>query len=85
MTKRATPKRQSRETRSVPLLIEKDESGYYVVECPILSGCYTQGKTIAEALRNIEEVINLVCEERGNREILESYEPRKITFRTIRV
>ena len=30
-----------------------------MVECPILRGCYTQGKTIDEALKNIHEVIEL--------------------------
>ncbi len=44
------------------LFIEKDEDGFYVVECPDLEGCYTQGKTIDEALKNIREVIELVVE-----------------------
>lgn len=42
-----------------PLIIELDEDGFYVVECPIFSGCYTQGKTIDEAIKNIKEVIAL--------------------------
>jgi predicted RNase H-like HicB family nuclease len=46
----------------LPLFIEKDEDGFYVVECPDLEGCYTQGKTIDEALKNIREVIELVVE-----------------------
>ncbi len=43
----------------LPVLVEKDEDGFFVVECPILRGCYTQGKTIDEALKNIHEVIEL--------------------------
>jgi len=43
----------------LPILIEKDEDGFYVVECPVFSGCYSQGKTIDEALKNIREVIDL--------------------------
>jgi len=39
------------------VLIEKDESGYYVVEVPALPGCVSQGKTIAEAKINIKEAI----------------------------
>ncbi|KKS07068.1 MAG: hypothetical protein UU61_C0023G0003 [Parcubacteria group bacterium GW2011_GWB1_41_4] len=27
----------------LPLFVEKDEDGFYVVECPILQGCYAQG------------------------------------------
>jgi len=30
------------------------------VECPLFRGCYTQGKTLDEALKNIKEVIELV-------------------------
>jgi len=36
----------------LPILIEKDEDGFYLAECPLFSGCYTQGKSIDEALRN---------------------------------
>ncbi len=37
--------------------IEQDEAGYYVVECPALSGCVSQGKSKSEALANIREAI----------------------------
>lgn len=43
----------------LPIYAEKDESGFYVVECPLLDGCYTQGRTLSEALKNIKEVIGL--------------------------
>ena len=43
--------------------MEKDEDGFFVVECPLLQGCYTQGKTLDEALKNIHEVIELCLEE----------------------
>ena len=39
------------------VLIEKDESGYYVAEVPALPGCVSQGKTLAEAKSNIKEAI----------------------------
>ena len=80
----ASGKRQSSE-RSLPVVIERDEEGMYVVECPILSGCYSQGKTLDEALRNIQEVVSLVCEEEENRAILRDYLPREISFHTITV
>lgn len=67
----------------LPLIVEKDEDGFYVVECPILEGCYTQGKTIDEALRNIREVIELVLEERRNQEILKNYRPKELSLHTI--
>ena len=39
------------------VVIEQDETGYYVAEVPALPGCVTQGKTIAEAKINIKEAI----------------------------
>lgn len=35
----------------------KDEDNYWVVECPSLKGCLSQGKTKQEALSNIKEAI----------------------------
>lgn len=43
-----------------PIIVEKDEDGFYVVECPLFKGCYSQGKTLDEALKNIQEVIELL-------------------------
>jgi predicted RNase H-like HicB family nuclease len=53
------------------------------VECPLLQGCYTQGKSIDEALRNIREVIELLMEENEARAVLEEYQPSEISFHTI--
>ena len=39
------------------VIVEKDESGYYVGEVPALPGCFSQGKTIEELKRNIAEAI----------------------------
>jgi len=44
------------------VIIEKDEDRYYVAEVPDLKGCYTQGKTLEEVLKNIKEVIELCLE-----------------------
>lgn len=38
-------------------IIEKGENGKFVVECPNLPGCISQGKTRAEALENIKDAI----------------------------
>ena len=45
--------------KQLPVFIEKDEDGFYVVECPLFDGCYTQGKTLDEAVENIKEAIEL--------------------------
>lgn len=37
--------------------VEQAEDGWFVVECPALPGCVSQGKTEEEALANIQEAI----------------------------
>jgi len=44
--------------------MEQDEAGYWVVECPALPGCLSQGETREEALLNIQEAILLSLETR---------------------
>jgi predicted RNase H-like HicB family nuclease len=40
------------------VVIEEDlEDGRYIVHCPALKGCWSQGDTIEEALENIKEAI----------------------------
>ena len=40
------------------VVIEEDlEDGGYIVHCPALKGCWSQGDTIEEALENIKEAI----------------------------
>lgn len=69
----------------IPLLIEKGESGFYVVECPLFEGCYTQGKTIDEALKNIREVLSLILEEKEAKAVLKNYKPQEVSLHTITV
>ena len=37
--------------------IDRDEDCIYVVECPAIPGCISQGQTEAEALENIKDAI----------------------------
>jgi len=39
------------------IICEIDEEGKYVVECPDLPGCLSEGDTLEEALNNINEAI----------------------------
>jgi len=39
------------------VILYPGEDGYWVVECPSLPGCLSQGKTKEEAIRNIQEAI----------------------------
>jgi predicted RNase H-like HicB family nuclease len=38
-------------------IIEQDENGNYIVQCPALPGCISEGKTREEALTNIKDAI----------------------------
>ena len=42
-----------------PVVMHSAEEGGYWVECPVVEGCYSQGETIEEALRNIREAVLL--------------------------
>lgn len=46
----------------VKVIIEKGEDDYYVAHCPSLKSCWTQGKTVEDALKNIKEAIELYLE-----------------------
>lgn len=46
-----------------PVILEEDIDGGYVVSCPFFEGCYSQGDTIEEALKNVKEAILLCLEE----------------------
>lgn len=70
-------------TNQLPIIIEKDEDGFYIVECPVFKGCFTQGKTLDEAVKNIKEVIELCLEEKENKEALALFQPKELSFHTI--
>jgi len=40
------------------VILYPGEDGYWVVECPSLPGCISQGKTKRGAIKNIKEAIN---------------------------
>ncbi len=55
-------------TRDFKVFLEPDEDyGGYVVVCPSIPGCYSQGKTVPEALANIREAIDLCLEDMESR------------------
>jgi predicted RNase H-like HicB family nuclease len=39
------------------VLVEQDEDGVFVAECPALPGCISQGSTRDEAVANIKDAI----------------------------
>ena len=47
--------------------ITQDEDNSYIVECPSIPGCISQGRTEEEALSNIKEAIKECLEVRSER------------------
>jgi len=45
------------------VVVEQDDDGYFAF-CPELQGCYTQGTSFEDALKNIEDAIHLHIEDR---------------------
>ena len=39
------------------ILIEQDEDGLFIAECPSLPGCVSQGESRSQALENIQDAI----------------------------
>ncbi|MBI2660461.1 type II toxin-antitoxin system HicB family antitoxin [Candidatus Woesearchaeota archaeon] len=51
-----------KEVRNFTVLIEQDEDGIYVAKVPDIPGCYTQGKTVQQAVERVKEAIQVCLE-----------------------
>jgi len=58
--------------------LDRDEDGVWVVECPAIPGCVSQGQTREEALENIEDAISLCLEVRAERGLPLTWETRQV-------
>jgi predicted RNase H-like HicB family nuclease len=58
--------------------IDRDEDGVWVVECPAIPGCVSQGKTKEEAIKNIQEAIALCLQVRAERGLPLTIETRQV-------
>ncbi len=59
--------------------IDRDEDGVWIVECPAVPGCVSQGRTKAEALANIQEAISLCMEVRAEQGLPLTIETRQVS------
>jgi predicted RNase H-like HicB family nuclease len=48
----------------LPITMYRDEDGWYVVECPVIPGCMSQGRTEVQAMENMREAVQLCLEVR---------------------
>jgi len=46
------------------VVIEEDKNGFFAF-CPALQGCYTQGETHEEVIKNIKDAIHLHLKDRS--------------------
>ncbi|MEH1777598.1 MAG: type II toxin-antitoxin system HicB family antitoxin [Nostoc sp.] len=47
------------------VILDRDEDGVWIVECPSIPGCISQGQTREEALENIKDAIAACLEVRA--------------------
>lgn len=47
------------------ITLDRDENGAWVVECPSIPGCVSQGATRDEAIENIRDAIKVCLEVRA--------------------
>ena len=58
--------------------IDRDEDGVWIVECPAIPGCVSQGDTKEEALANLREAIALCMEVRAEQGLPLSIETQQV-------
>ena len=58
--------------------IDRDEDGVFVVECPSIPGCVSQGKSKEEALENIKDAITLCLQVRAEKGMPLTIETRQV-------
>ena len=58
--------------------LDRDEDGMWVVECPSIPGCVSQGQTKDEALSNVQEAIALCLEVRAEKGLPLTVETRQV-------
>lgn len=58
--------------------IDRDEDGVWIVECPSIPGCVSQGENREAALENIKEAIALCLEVRAERGLPLTIETRQV-------
>jgi predicted RNase H-like HicB family nuclease len=65
-------------TMKLLVTMYRDEDGWYVVECPVIPGCVSQGRTELQALENIREAMQLCLEVRQDQGLPLVIETREV-------
>lgn len=60
------------------ITLDRDEDGIWIVECPAIPGCISQGRTKEEAEENIKDAIQVCLEVRAERGLPLTVETRQV-------
>jgi predicted RNase H-like HicB family nuclease len=66
------------ESMKFNVTIDRDEDGVWIVECPSIPGCVSQGETKDQALENIEDAITACLQVRAERGLPLTVETKQI-------
>jgi predicted RNase H-like HicB family nuclease len=58
--------------------VNRDEDGVWIVECPSIPGCVSQGDTRDAALENVKDAIRLCLEVRAEQGLPLTVETRQV-------
>ena len=58
--------------------LDRDEDGIWIVECPSIPGCVSQGKTREEAIENIRDAITACLQVRAEQGLPLTIETQQI-------
>jgi predicted RNase H-like HicB family nuclease len=58
--------------------LDRDEDGVWVIECPAIPGCVSQGATREEALTNIEDAVRVCLQVRAEHGMPPIVETRQV-------
>lgn len=62
-TRRPKSKTNPKTKWHLPVVVEQDEEGTFIVSVPTLTGCRSYGYTLEEAMRNIVEAAELCLDD----------------------
>ena len=68
------------------IVVEQDEDGVYIANCPALEGCHAQGDTFEEAMENIKDVIEMcIAELKEEKKKFDPRHPEVIALKYVEV
>lgn len=70
--------RKGEDKMKLNIIMYQDEDGIFIVECPSIPGCVSQGKTEEEAEKNIQDAIKECLKVRAEKGLPLTVDTREI-------